>query len=135
MAITFNRKHLLKSGLLAFGILLPLVLGACSWGRSDDGTTVGIESPQGSTLPKPAVISPPRLQSQTPPAVTAPEPVEEAEEELAIATEIYIVRSGDTLFTIAQKFSGVSVADILNANNLDNPNLLSLGQRLRIPIP
>jgi LysM repeat protein len=44
----------------------------------------------------------------------------------------YTVQPGDTLFAIAQRF-GVTVQAIVNANNLSNPNNLSLGQELIIP--
>ncbi len=46
----------------------------------------------------------------------------------------YTVQSGDTLFNIAQRF-GVTVQAIQDANNLDNPNRLSIGQELIIPPP
>lgn len=45
--------------------------------------------------------------------------------------EIYIVKSGDTLYGIAQKY-GISVDDLKKANNLTN-NTLSIGQSLIIP--
>lgn len=44
---------------------------------------------------------------------------------------IYTVKSGDSLYKIANQF-GVSVADIMTANNLNNSSL-SIGQRLVIP--
>lgn len=44
----------------------------------------------------------------------------------------YTVERGDTLFAIAQRF-GVTVQAIQDANNLSNPNQLSLGQQLIIP--
>jgi LysM repeat protein len=44
----------------------------------------------------------------------------------------YTVQSGDTLFRIAQRF-GVTVAAIVEANNLANPDSLSIGQQLIIP--
>lgn len=44
----------------------------------------------------------------------------------------YTVQSGDTLFAIAQRF-GVTVQAIVNANNMSNPNNLSVGQELIIP--
>ncbi len=44
----------------------------------------------------------------------------------------YTVRSGDTLGRIASKF-GTSAGAIAKANNLANPNLLSIGKKLRIP--
>ncbi len=47
---------------------------------------------------------------------------------------IYIVRSGDTLYSIARKF-GVTVAAIARANNITNTSLIYVGQRLVIPSP
>lgn len=46
-------------------------------------------------------------------------------------TRIYIIKSGDTLWSIA-KANGISVNELKSANNLTN-NLLSLGQELIIP--
>lgn len=46
--------------------------------------------------------------------------------------ETYIVQRGDTLFTIAQRY-GTTVSALVAANNLSNPDRLSVGQRLIIP--
>ncbi len=46
--------------------------------------------------------------------------------------ETYIVQAGDTLFRIAQRFS-TTVSALAQANNIVNPNLIFVGQRLRIP--
>jgi membrane-bound lytic murein transglycosylase D len=43
----------------------------------------------------------------------------------------YTVRSGDNLWSIAQKFPGVSNSDIMSLNNLQNSKL-SVGQTLKI---
>ncbi len=48
--------------------------------------------------------------------------------------ETYTVQPGDTLFTIAQRF-GTTISAITAANNLANPNQLSVGQELIIPPP
>jgi len=48
------------------------------------------------------------------------------------ADTIHIVRPGETLSSIARMY-GVSVQAIINANGLSNPNLIYVGQRLRIP--
>ncbi len=48
-----------------------------------------------------------------------------------IITNEYIVKSGDTLYKIANAYN-LSVADLINANNLANNNL-SVGQKLIIP--
>jgi murein DD-endopeptidase MepM/ murein hydrolase activator NlpD len=45
---------------------------------------------------------------------------------------VYVVQQGDTLNIIAVRF-GVSVADLISTNNLDNPNMLAAGQELIIP--
>lgn len=45
---------------------------------------------------------------------------------------VYVVQPGDTLFAIALRF-GVTAADIAAANNLSNPHLIYVGQRLVIP--
>ena len=44
----------------------------------------------------------------------------------------YVVEEGDSLGTIAQQF-GVSAVSIMEANNLQNPNNVFIGQRLLIP--
>ncbi len=44
----------------------------------------------------------------------------------------HTVSSGDTLSTIAQQY-GVTIADIIEANDLTNPDRLSIGQTLLIP--
>lgn len=44
----------------------------------------------------------------------------------------YTVRSGDTVLRIATKF-GVSLANLMSFNALDNPNRITVGQKIRIP--
>lgn len=46
---------------------------------------------------------------------------------------IHIVSSGETLYNIALNY-GTTVNAIINANELVNPNALSIGQRLLIPV-
>lgn len=45
----------------------------------------------------------------------------------------YVVQPGDTLFSIAQRF-GTTVQAILQANNITDPNLITVGQVLTIPV-
>ncbi len=45
---------------------------------------------------------------------------------------VYIVQSGDTLSLIAARFN-VALADLMNANGISNPDLLSAEQELVIP--
>lgn len=46
---------------------------------------------------------------------------------------VYVVQSGDNLGTISTQFD-VSIPDIMSANNLDNPDVLFVGQELIIPV-
>ncbi|MFN2314830.1 MAG: transglycosylase SLT domain-containing protein [Bacteroidales bacterium] len=46
--------------------------------------------------------------------------------------ELYTVRYGDTVWDIAQKFSGVSATDILRINNISDASRIQVGQKLRI---
>ena len=45
---------------------------------------------------------------------------------------IYIVQSGENLTEIAERF-GISVQDLINANNITDSNLISAGTQLVIP--
>ena len=51
----------------------------------------------------------------------------------AFADTVYIVQQGDTLTKIAQQYSGVSWLDIARTNDILNPNIIYVGQVLRIP--
>jgi LysM repeat protein len=93
------------------------------------------DSRRGGTVPIAAVTAVP----QAPPPITpelainpqgtnTPEAGEEAE-----GPPIHIVKSGDTLNTIAQIYD-VSLEDIVEANGIVNPNVLSVGQQLVIPV-
>ena len=52
----------------------------------------------------------------------------------AVPTTTYIVQPGEHLAQIARRF-GVSVNDLVQANNLANPNFIFFGQSLVIPNP
>lgn len=60
------------------------------------------------------------------------------EEVKAIAPETYSVKSGDTLEGIIIRFYGKydpsKITKIMQANNMSNPNQLSIGQSLVIPL-
>lgn len=48
------------------------------------------------------------------------------------ATSTYTVQAGDTLGKIAQRF-GTTVAELQRLNNITNPDVLTLGQKLVVP--
>jgi LysM repeat protein len=78
-----------------------------------------------SAAPTPAVTATFAAASAT------PSPTETATATLGNQV-VYVVQRGDTMFRIATRFS-TTVAAILRANNLQNPNLIFVGQRLIIP--
>lgn len=45
---------------------------------------------------------------------------------------IHIVKKGENLWVIAKNY-GVTVKDIVNANNIENASLVKIGQQLTIP--
>ncbi len=74
----------------------------------------------------------PVVEAETPAAPeTAPESAGTA---LPEGAQIYSVRPGDTMGAIASRFR-VTVRAILEANGLNNPDILSIGQELIIPAP
>lgn len=46
----------------------------------------------------------------------------------------YKVKPGDTLTAIARKFQNVTVADLLEKNDIDDPSKITVGQELGIPV-
>jgi LysM repeat protein len=99
------------------------------------GTTVnalatvnGIARPSlifaGQTIRIPGVTAPTPTPAQptAPPTPTQP----------PVATQDYIVKRGDTLARIALQ-TKTTIAQLLNLNTIKNPNIIYVGQRLRIP--
>jgi len=85
-------------------------------------TSVSTATPP-STLASPATAQVAPLPSAPPVAsLTLPAPL------------LYIVQEGDTLGAIAQAH-GVSIEDLMAANELADPNVLHTGQTLVIPVP
>jgi LysM repeat protein len=94
---------------VALFAVLVLALAACDSGLTSNGERVRL------------VITPVATPTQTLPAQPTAAPV------------TYVVKSGDTLSGIAALF-GVSVDDIVRANNIADPNSLAEGQSLTIPV-
>jgi spore germination protein len=51
-----------------------------------------------------------------------------------LSVQIHVVQSGDALWKIAKRY-GVSVNQIIQANGLENPSMLLIGQAILIPKP
>lgn len=98
-----------------------------------DPTTLAV----GQRLVIPGVIAQnvvtPTPKARGPTPTTNPAPTQTANNSTDNGdNETYIVRSGDTLANIAAQF-GVTLAELQRVNNITNPNLLNVGQRLIIP--
>jgi LysM repeat protein len=65
-------------------------------------------------------------------ATPGPLPVTPFPTPLPIPPQVHTVQAGETLGAIAQLY-GISVDDLMLANNLTDPNVLDVGQRLVIP--
>ena len=81
-----------------------------------------------SPAPKP-VAAPARVTPS--PAVAQPAPSRAGEDP---TPEFYTVKRGDTLYTIALDH-GLDYKDLRDWNNLDNPNVIRVGQQLRLRPP
>lgn len=110
--------------ILIFPILATL---ACSFGARATPTPL----PPPPTATRPPVFIDARTPdaeeaTSTPRATTAPA--------CTVRTDwqIYIVQSGDTLGSLAQR-TGSSVSALATANCLANPDALAVGQQLRVP--
>jgi LysM repeat protein len=80
--------------------------------------------------PETVTLQPEAQPMPSPVENVAPTPISES------ATgdpEIYVVQQGDSLFGIALRYN-VTVQQLMDANNLTNPDFLFSGQRLEIPV-
>ncbi len=114
MSRTRHRRYL---ALLGLTVGIALVLTSCFGGddeAGDDTTTT-----QAATPPPP-----PAGNTEPPPP---PPPV-------VVEPLIYTVQQGDTLFSIARQF-GVTVEELIEFNNIANPDVIFVDDTLTIPPP
>lgn len=134
-----------RYGLLAGVASGALLLAACGGGGASGTATV---VPTASTAPP--LASPARTVTRVASAVattgvpssppvatvppTGPAPAATATTAPAANQQRYVIKDGDTLSGIAAQF-GVTVQQIIDANALQNPDLIVQGQELIIPAP
>jgi len=90
------------------------------------------QTPQAASAATPVPLTPntPQPPTSAPAATNAPAAAQPAP---AGGETIYVVQRGDTLAKIAARYS-VTVKQIVDLNNIANPNIISVGQKLRIPV-
>lgn len=108
-----------RARVLLMVLLLALLGAACGGGggTTSEERPIGLDSDElaSATVEVPVPTTPP-----TPTPTSTPEAF------------IYVVRGGDTLGSIADEF-GITWQEINAVNDLENPNLLNIGQQIEIP--
>jgi nucleoid-associated protein YgaU len=108
------------------GLLLPTVIP----GPGIESVTPGPSAtPDATSTPMPTATPVP---TATPTPEPTPSPT--AEPTPGPTPVTYVVKAGDTLLSIAERY-GVTAAAIQRENDISDPNLIRVGQRLTIPAP
>lgn len=102
-------------------------------GEAPVQVAVAVTQPATPTTDPILRLLPPTRSPDQPYFTPTPDPIREPPATRE-AAETYIVRFGDSLGRIAYRY-GVSASQVVAANSLLNPNLLSVGQVLLIPAP
>ncbi len=123
-------RRLLPFILINVFISAAVVVAVLTWWDSRQPEAPAVAPPAPLATAGAAAIAPLPVDSELQLSFEeTPVPVEEEEE----GPPVYAVQAGDTLGRIAEQFD-VPVADIMATNGLDNPNFISVGQLLIIPV-
>jgi LysM repeat protein len=117
------------AGLILIGIVV-LVVAAVSNGPGLGvlRTATPTASATSTVTPTPTIPTETSTAAETATITPSPGPSPTATQ------NIYTVENGDTLFSIATKFKA-NVCTLMAVNNITNPSVLSVGQKLIIPGP
>ena len=135
-----KRRKFGKCIFLGAAAVFALVLAGCFGGGGDDEsseTTTPTTTTSATTVQTlasvPAPVQPPTPTAAPPPApTTAAPPPAPTTAAPASGGLTYTVQSGDTLAAIADRFN-VTVDEIISANNIQNADVISIGQQFIIP--
>lgn len=126
MELSIGRRHRVLCLLLAS---VCLVATGCALGMHSERVIVitatflpGIPESAASATPSPFLQGTPTLASRS---TLSPETIQQR-------SQPYVVQPGDTLTGIAERFA-VPAEMIISENNLENPDLLAVGQILHMP--
>ncbi len=126
---------------LGLAVTLTLIVGCTRPGSAGDSTPTATTAVRSTASPSPArrlspVASPSpqtaataTVPSVSPTVAPTPSPTRVTG---TVPGQKYVVQPGDTLAAIAEEF-GVTVQELIDANRLDNPDVLRVGQELIIP--
>jgi LasA protease len=133
-----TRSFLSLPKIILVAVVLVSAMLMCARALSlDSGPFRGPAADQTSTAASSEAAAPEYLSATPNPAVPLGSPTPDPPRQLPalrLASEQYVVQAGDTLNAIAQRYT-VSVDDIVQANDLADANLVSVGQTLTIPPP
>lgn len=124
--------------MLRTGFLLLVIIVLTAACRSDDALDSAGGAGPGSAAGQPdaAAAAPLAAQLGTAVPVYSGTPTPDSPHHAAAAggsaENVHVVTVGDTLGTIAQQY-GVTVEELLALNPLDNPDIVPIGQELRLP--
>lgn len=107
-----------------------LLIAGCTSPLDDDDSSAGDDALPTATAIVPAmtVVTPTTVDPSSLPADASGTP------ESIDVPEVYVVAEGDTLYNIAARFR-LEIADLVEANDLADPNDIHEGQELIIPKP
>jgi LysM repeat protein len=109
----------MRRGIALVTIISAMMFFAACGGGGDDAT---LEAPTATATPQVAGATV-EASTPTPILVATPTP-----------TGVYTVQAGDTLGAIATRFN-VSIDDLVQANDIEDPNVIPVGLELQIPTP
>lgn len=136
--LAFDRLGMFAGAAAVFALVLTGCFGG--GGGDDDESTETTAATTITAAPVVSVVTPvaPPVAPPTPTAAPPPVPTTAAPAPAPTTAAptssslTYTIQSGDTLAAIADRFN-VSVDDIVSANSIENPDVISVGQQLTIP--
>ena len=116
-------------------IVVLAISAAAGWGLAMLVARVASVPPPAVTIsPAPAVTATPPATASPSASVSAPPSAPASATASAIASQaVHVVQPGEYLSQIAQQYD-VTTEAIVEANDIENPDLIEAGQRLIIPV-